>query len=78
MTYYLIYSNGIGGSYCTNLQFSSLGEAQKHLQKFKKAFEMDCDDAGFLDCIRVESDTPTHYEATDGEDWIDIRILKEL
>ena len=31
-----------------------------------------------MDCVEVEKDTPSHYEATDGEDWITIQITQTL
>lgn len=41
----------------------------------KDAFIEECD---FMDCVEVEKDTPSHYEATDGEDWITIQITQTL
>lgn len=79
MNYIILNKNEIGGeNIYTSYSSQTLDEAKELLKQLKHKFEAECEDAGFLDCIEVEQDTETYYEATDGEDWIEIKILKDL
>ncbi|WP_287619912.1 hypothetical protein [Parabacteroides sp.] len=75
MSYILNYSDEIIERKSTSIPFRNLEDAKKMLKKLKDEFVAECD---FMDCIMVELDTPTHYEATDGEGWINIQIAQTL
>ncbi|WP_455629897.1 hypothetical protein [Parabacteroides sp.] len=75
MSYVLNYSDEIIERKSRSFSFGSLEDAKRVLKEFKDKFVKECD---FMDYIQVEADTPTHYEATDGEDWIDIQITQTL
>lgn len=79
MNYTILNKNEIGGeNISTSYSRQTLDEAKELLRQLKQKFEAECEDAGFLDCIEVEQDTEIHYEVTDGEDWFEIQILKNL
>ncbi len=69
------YSDEIIERKSKTISLTDLNRAKEILKELKNAFIEECD---FMDCITVEADTPTHYEATDGEDWITIRITQTL
>ena len=73
--YILNYSDEIIERRSKTIPLTDLDRAKEILKELKDAFIEECD---FMDCIEVEKDTPTHYEATDGEDWIIIRITQTL
>ncbi len=73
--YILNYSDEIIERKSKTIPLVDLDRAKEMLKELKDAFIEECD---FMDCIEVEKDTPTHYEATDGEDWITIRISQTL
>ncbi len=73
--YILNYSDEIIERKSKTIPLVDLDRAKEILKELKDAFIEECD---FMDCIEVEKDTPTHYEATDGEDWITIRISQTL
>ena len=75
MSYFLNYTDEIIERKSKSFTYEKLEDAKRMLKEFKDTFAEECD---FMDCIIVESDTPTHYEATDGEDWITIQITKTL
>ncbi len=73
--YILNYSDEIIERTPKTIPLTDLDRAKEILKELKEAFIEECD---FMDCIEVEKDTPTHYEATDGEDWITIQISQTL
>lgn len=78
MAYTVVYRNDIGGHVRDFCSFQSLYQAKIELAILKKEFENECDDCGFLDCIEVLEDIDTHYEASDGEDCVEIQIVQDL
>ncbi len=73
--YILTYNDEIIERRSKTIPLTDFDRAKEILKELKDAFIEECD---FMDCIEVEKDTPTHYEATDGEDWITIRISQTL
>ncbi len=73
--YILNYSDEIIERKSKTIPLVDLNRAKEILKELRDAFIEECD---FMDCIEVEKDTPTHYEATDGEEWITIRITQTL
>ncbi len=73
--YILNYSDEIIERKSKTIPLTDLDRAKEILKELRDAFIEECD---FMDCIEVEKDTPTHYEATDGEEWITIRITQTL
>lgn len=76
--YTVNYENGIGEHDIKFLTFQTIEEAKKELKRLKKEFEAKCEEADFKDLLDVKADTPTHYEATDGEDWVSIKVTSSL
>ncbi len=73
--YILNYNEDIIEKESRTIPFANLDDAKRILREYRDQFISECD---FMDCIEVEKDTPTHYEATDGEDWITIQISQTL
>ncbi len=73
--YILNYSDEIIERKSKTIPLTDLDRAKKILKELKESFIEECD---FMDCIEEEKDTPTHYEATYGEDWITIRITQTM
>ncbi len=73
--YILNYNEDIIEKETRTIPFANLDDAKATLRKYRDKFVSECD---FMEYVTVEADTPTHYEATDGEDWITIRITHTL
>ncbi len=72
--YLVIYKNDLlGYNDCSIDRRYAFEEALKRFNVLKDEFVADCD---FFNELRIESDTATWFEATDGEDYVSLRVVK--
>ncbi len=72
--YLVIYKNDLLGYDESAIdEYSTFDEAVERFKVLKNGFAADCN---FFEELRIEYDTSTWFEATDGEDYVSLRVVK--